>query len=98
MSTTTQEVFPADRKSAPTDTVDHGSQFSFRIWANKPSYDEDHCPWKCVAMFYFLNEALEYVSDRQAEGCDVVFQSPAHTTLRKHTDRNVVSGRHGSKG
>lgn len=64
------------RKTQPTKRTTWNDQQSFRVWAEYRSFDEDPKPWKCVAMFDFLLDALDYIAIQQYRGATVVFQSP----------------------
>lgn len=80
-----------ERKTPPTEQLKRdGQHMSFRVWANAPYYQEDPQPWKCVAMFRYLLECLDYIAHCQDEGCDVVFESPGETKLIRATDRRTV--------
>lgn len=78
------------RKNAPTATTKGSDTLAFRVWACEPAYMEDVYPWKCVAMFRFLQECLDYIAYCQDGGSDVVFQSPAEVRLIRASDRRVV--------
>lgn len=87
---TAMAAFQTQSVRQPTRTTSTDSPLPFRVWAHQPIYLEDTRPWKCVAAFYYLTEALDYIACRQDNGVDVVFQSPAHTNLIRWTDRRVV--------
>jgi len=80
----------AARKSAPTDRTKGGTELSFVVWSVTRAYDEDPGPWKPIAAFKYLQEALDYIAYVQDRGGDVVFQTPADVQEIKHTDRRVV--------
>lgn len=82
------------RTSPPRATTKLHDNHPYRVWAKGPSYAEDTKPWKCSATFYYLSECLEYISDRQFECCDLVFQSPTGCRAISAADTNVVCGRH----
>lgn len=48
---------------------------SFCVWAHSPTTEEDETPWKCVAAFYYLQEALDYVGYCVGRGSDVYLQT-----------------------
>ena len=78
------------RKNAPTKTTKPDEPQCYRVWADNPVYLEDQVPWKCLATFYYLTECLEYIAYCQDRGHNVVFQSPAHTSIVKSTDRRAI--------
>ena len=78
------------RAKSPTSRTKGGDDLAFRVWLREPSYLEDDKPWKCVAMFRFLGDCLDYIAQCQDIGRDIVFQSPADTREIKATDRRVV--------
>ena len=78
------------RKTAPTATASWDDVLAFRVWSQNKAYEEDPAPWKCVAAFQFLGDALEYIAELQDNGVDCVFQSPAHTSPVLHTENRVV--------
>lgn len=78
------------RKTAPIMTSHHNDEHAFRVWADYRVYQEDESPWKCIAMFRFLRDALDYIAGLQDRGEDCVFQSPADTRVVLATDRRVV--------
>lgn len=78
------------RKTAPTVTSLSADEHAFRVWADYRVYMEDPNPWKCVATFRFLRDALDYIAGLQDRGEDCVFQSPADTRVVLATDRRVV--------
>lgn len=78
------------RETAPTKTTVHSDPQCYKVWANDPVYIEDPRPWKCVAMFQYLNECLDYIAYCQDRGSDVVFQSPADVKLVRATESRVV--------
>lgn len=78
------------RKTKPTKTSKQEDFHAFRVWAHSPTYQEDPKPWKCYAMFRYLEDCLDFIAGQQDAGCDVVFQSPAHTKTIRSTDRRVV--------
>lgn len=80
------------RKTAPTTQTNGMDDQAFRVWWNADHDGSigDPLPWKCVGMFYFLNEALDYIAQAQDRGATVVFQSPASTREIKPTDQRVV--------
>jgi hypothetical protein len=82
----------APRRAAPTKALGYGSNppLSFRVWGHEPAFTEDAKPWKCLAAFKYLQEALDYIAYCQDRGNDVIFQSPADCTPIKATDRRVV--------
>ena len=84
----------APRSTPPTDDMDRverdGEHMYFRVWKYEPVYEADDKPWKCLAAFWFLTCALDYIADCQDKGVDVVFQSPASVRLVKHDERRVV--------
>jgi hypothetical protein len=90
MSTTMTTM--GDRATAPTEVVSHAVRepLTFRVWSDKPVYEGDAKPWKCVAAFRFLTECLEYIAECQDMGLAVVFQSPADCRLVQPTERRVV--------
>lgn len=63
---------------------------AFRVWVDMPIYDGDPAPWKCVACFYFLQEALDYIAGLQDRWVDCVFQSPASVRPISATENRVV--------
>ncbi len=79
-----------DRKAAPTKCTDHNDALAFRVWANDPVFDTDPLPWKCVAMFRYLRECLDYIAALQDRGVTVIYQSPAHVSEVRPTDDRVV--------
>ncbi len=78
------------RVHAPTVCTQMDEEQAFRVWTEYRSYDEDQCPWKCIALFYFLTDALDFIADLQDRGVNCVFQSPADCRHIKATDRRVV--------
>lgn len=78
------------RKTAPTARTNGSDNQAFRVWGNAPVYQEDGKPWKCLAAFVYLLEALDYIAYCQDRGHDVVFQSPAEVKTIKAADRRVV--------
>lgn len=65
------------RKHAPTTASRNNDPLSFRIWAPLPSFEGDQKPWKLVAAFNYLLEALDYIDSVNKRGASVVMQSPA---------------------
>jgi hypothetical protein len=79
------------RKAAPTKALGHHNlTLSYRIWARSPYYDEDVKPWKCVAAFMFLRDALDYIASLQDAGVSCVFQSPADCRSYLPSDQRAV--------
>ena len=80
------------RANRPIDALDREARLpmTFLVWAHSPAYMEDARPWKCVAAFHYLQEALDAIARYQDAGVDVVFQSPADCKAIKATDRRVV--------
>jgi hypothetical protein len=79
---------------APTDPVLKAvtcpnEPLTYRVWHHRPYYSEDPTPWKCVAAFQYLQEALDYIAYCQDAGSDVVFQTPCDCKAIKATDRSV---------
>jgi hypothetical protein len=74
---------------APTDPVLKAvtcpnEPLTYRVWHHRPYYSEDPTPWKCVAAFQYLQEALDYLSHIKKATDDIVFQTPsAVCTLRR---------------
>lgn len=79
-----------DRKTGPTAKTTYSNAQRYRVWWRHFNYDEDQTPWKCVAMFSFLQDALDYISASQDRGAVVVFQSPAGIQSYGPTDRRAV--------
>lgn len=84
------------RASAPDEPVRKAftcprEPLTYRVWVNQPYYTEDPTPWKCVAAFQYLQDALDWIAENvQDAGRDCVFQSPADCCEIKATDRRVV--------
>ena len=85
-----QETATDKREREPTDKTNLDDFQAFRVWVNQPLYTEDPKPWKCLAMFYFLSDCLDYIAGLQDISADCVFQSPADCRHVKATDRRVV--------
>ena len=79
------------RAEPPTERSRWDDEQSYRVWAEYRSYLEDPKPWKLLAAFLFLQEALDYVAYAQDRGSDVIFQSPADCKLVRATDRRIVA-------
>jgi hypothetical protein len=70
------------RAKWPSKPLGHADDpLSYRCWMHSPSYAEDPKPWKCVAAFRGLTDALRWIAGCQDAGLDVVFQSPAECKL-----------------
>lgn len=84
------------RATPPTDELDrvqcdaYREPLYYRVWKHEETYEGQGLPWKCLAAFYYLTCALDYIADCQDKGVDVVFQSPANVRLIKHDERRVV--------
>ena len=86
-----KEPYFTPRKDAPTETTQRGDHLSFVVWAHDPAFQEDTQPWKIIAAFRYLLEALDYIACCcQDRGHDVVFQTPADVKTIKASDRRVV--------
>lgn len=85
----TVELMPGRMCGQPTKTSPRDAEMAFRVWGDNPSHTEDKFPWKCLAAFRFLQEALDYIAYCQDRGSDVVFQSPADCHMIKASDRRV---------
>jgi len=78
------------RKSAPKQPTRWDLEQAYRVWAKTHAYVEDPKPWKCVALFRFGQEALDYIAYCQDRGVDVVYQTPSDVRLIQATDKRVV--------
>ena len=78
-------------KSMPTKPTKYDFNAPYYlIWQERKSYLEDDRPWKCVAVFMFLPDALDFIAKCQDEGTAVCFQSPAESRLVTPDERRVV--------
>lgn len=75
-SITCHVLTTAPRGAEPTEPTESGSDLPFRVWAMMPNCDEDPLPWKCVSLFRYLPEAVDYLGYCTGRGVGVVFQSP----------------------
>ena len=78
------------RKSPPTNKTTYDDPLRYRVWAQDQTYLEDVTPWKCVAMFSYLQEALDYIAYCQDMGAPCVFQSPADVRAYSPSDARAV--------
>ncbi len=79
------------RKTKPTRTTNLNHSMPWRIWVNWPAYTEDPHPWKMVASFHFLADALDYIASLQDRGGDCVYQNPTDCRDVLATDRRMVA-------
>ena len=52
----------------------------FMVWGCSPHYLEDPNPWKCLAAFHYLTEALDYVGYCTGRGSEVYLQTDCDVT------------------
>lgn len=64
------------RACAPTSPTSHADDMPYCVWMHNAPCDEDLLPWKCVAVFRYVSEALGYIACCQARCIDVVFHWP----------------------
>lgn len=68
----------------------HSDDQAFRVWAKCPSYEEDPRPYKCVASFRFLTDALDYIAAAQDRGVTTWHQSPTSNRRYGPEDTRAV--------
>lgn len=84
------------RATAPTLPTSQSDDMPFCVWLHNAPYDEDPSPWKCVAVFRYLSEAIGYIASCQDRGIDVVFQSPVGVEAISAAGKRVVAGERSS--
>ena len=75
------------RKNPPTGRTNWGDAMPFKVWANVPIIQEDTYPWKCVALFRYWQEALDYIRAVNLRGISVYVRSPGADCLEYAPDR-----------
>ncbi len=85
MNSINDRKYPPSRRSSLQDNT------PWRIWCHHPSFAEDLRPWKMVAAFRFLMDALDYIAFIQDRGADCVYQNPTDCRTIKSTDRRMVA-------
>ncbi len=80
-----------NRKHRPNRKTTLSTPAPWRIWCCAESYSEDPAPWKLVAGFHYLMDALEFIASLQDRGVDCVYQNPTDCRTVKSTDRRMVA-------
>jgi hypothetical protein len=72
----------APRDAPPTLPIaeDNATYQEFLVWVHAPTFQEDETPYKCLAAFWYLQEALDYVRYCTGKGKECWLQTRVGVT------------------